>query len=191
MVRPELEQLVGGNERVLWSGAPNRRAFLLRSMLNILLPISILWCCFDIPVIVDSINDIISGSDTFKWFTIPFFFFHMFPVWLYLGTIITSFVRLRNTGYIITDKSVYISGGVFALNSQVKPLAKLSTVTISRGLIDKWCKVGSVVLNDDTTTNSNRTNFFSANSQDLQFLADYERVFALVRDTQAKAFLGT
>ena len=173
MVRPELEQLVGGNERVLWSGAPNRRAFLLRSMLN------------------DSVNDIISGNDTFMWFTIPFFFFHMFPVWLYLGTIITSFVRLRNTGYIITDKSVYISGGVFALNSQVKPLAKLSTVTISRGLIDKWCKVGSVVLNDDTTTNSNRANFFSANSQDLQFLADYESVFALVRDTQARAFLGT
>ncbi len=70
----------------------------------------------------------------------------------------------------------------------VKPLAKLSTVTISRGLIDRRCKVGSVVLNDDTTTNGGSVNRYSANSQTLLFLPDYEEVFALIRDTQEKAY---
>ncbi|MBR5059966.1 MAG: PH domain-containing protein, partial [Clostridia bacterium] len=105
---------------------------------------------------------------------------------IYLFTVITSFVRLRHTGDIITDKSIYISGGVFAVNTQVKPLAKLSTVTINRGLIEKAAKVGTVVLNDDTTSNVNRANAFSVNSQDLMYLEDHEKVFRLIRDTQAK-----
>ena len=58
MVRPELERMVGNDETVLWRGAPNRKAFFLRSMFNILLPISIVWCCFDIPMIVSNIDTI-------------------------------------------------------------------------------------------------------------------------------------
>ena len=188
MVRHELEQMVGNNETVLWRGAPVRKAFLIRSICNSLLPISIVWGCINIPMIIESINDLRTGEDTMSWFTIPFFLLHMFPVWIYLASVITSFARLKNTGYIITDKSVYISGGVFALNTQVKPLAKLSTVTINRGLIEKMTKVGTVILNDDTTTNSNRANFFSINSQDLLYLSDYEDVFTLIRDTQDKAY---
>jgi uncharacterized membrane protein YdbT with pleckstrin-like domain len=188
MIRHELEQMVGSNETVLWRGAPVRKAFLIRSIFNLLLPISIVWCCIDIPMIIESINDIRTGEDTMSWFTVPFLLLHMFPVWIYLASVITSFVRLKNTCYIITDKSVYISGGVFALNTQVKPLAKLSTVTINRGLVEKMTNVGTVVLNDDTTTNSNRANFFSVNSQDLLYLTDYDNVFKLIRDTQDNAY---
>ncbi len=188
MIRHELEQMVGSNETVLWRGAPVRKAFLIRSIFNLLLPISIVWCCIDIPMIIESINDIRTGEDTMSWFTVPFLLLHMFPVWIYLASVITSFVRLKNTGYIITEKSVYISGGVFALNTQVKPLAKLSTVTINRGLVEKMTNVGTVVLNDDTTTNSNRANFFSVNSQDLLYLTDYDNVFKLIRDTQDNAY---
>ena len=186
MINPELENMVGINENVLWSGSPNRKAFFIRSVFNIMLPFAIVWSCIDIPMIIGSINDIQTGEDSMGWFVIPFFLLHMLPVWIYLATVITSFARLKNTGYIITDKSVYISGGVFAVNTQVKPLAKLSTVTINRGLIEKAAKVGTVVLNDDTTSNVNRANAFSANSQDLLYLEDYETVFKLIRDTQAK-----
>ena len=186
MISPELENMVGGDETVLWSGAPNRKAFFIKSVFNIMLPFAFVWCCIDIPLIIGSISDIQSGEDSIGWFVIPFFLLHMLPVWIYLFTVITSFVRLRHTGYVITDKSVYISGGVFAVNTQVKPLAKLSTVTINRGLIEKAAKVGTVVLNDDTTSNVNRANAFSVNSQDLMYLEDYEKVFRLIRDTQAK-----
>ena len=77
---------------------------------------------------------------------------------------------------------------MFALNTQVKPLAKLSTVTINRGLVEKMTNVGTVVLNDDTTTNSNRANFFSVNSQDLLYLTDYDNVFKLIRDARDNAY---
>lgn len=188
MIRPELTRLVGKDETVLWTGVPNRKAFLWRSAFNLLLPIAIIWSCFDIPLIVSQIRELRAGEDPIGWFLIPFFLLHMLPIWTYLVLLFTSFVRYKNTGYVITNKSVYTSGGVFALNSQVKPLAKLSTVTISRGLIDKRCKVGSVVLNDDTTTNGGSVNRYSANSQTLLFLPDYEEVFALIRDAQERAY---
>ena len=188
MVKAELEQLVGKDEKILWSGAPKRSAYLWRSFVNLLLPIALLWCCIDIPLFIATVVNPEAGEEGPGVFLIPFLLLHMTPVWLYLFTAFFSFARLKNTGYIITDKSVYVSGGVFALNTQVKPLAKLSTVTISRGLIDRRCKVGSVVLNDDTTTNGGSVNRYSANSQTLLFLPDYEEVFALIRDEQENAY---
>ena len=186
MIRPELTQLVGKDEKILWSGAPKRSAYLWRSFVNLLLPIALVWCCIDIPLFIATVVSPEAGEEGPGVFLIPFLLLHMTPVWLYLFTAFFSFARLKNTGYIITDKSVYVSGGVFALNSQVKPLAKLSTVTISRGLIDKRCKVGSVVLNDNTTANATRANGYGANSQVLMYLEDYEKVFELIRDTQAQ-----
>ena len=186
MIRPELTQLVGKDETVLWTGVPNRKAFLWRSAFNLLLPIAIIWSCFDIPLIVSQIRELRAGEDPIGWFLIPFFLLHMLPIWMYLALLFTSFVRYKNTGYVITNKSVYTSGGVFALNTQVKPLAKLSTVTIERGFIDKKMNVGSVVLNDNTTANATRANGYGANSQVLMYLEDYEKVFELIRDTQAQ-----
>ena len=186
MIRPELTQLVGKDETVLWTGVPNRKAFLWRSAFNLLLPIAIIWSCFDIPLIVSQIRELRAGEDPIGWFLIPFFLLHMLPIWTYLVLLFTSFVRYKNTGYVITNKSVYTSGGVFALNTQVKPLAKLSTVTIERGFIDKKMNVGSVVLNDNTTANATRANGYGANSQVLMYLEDYEKVFELIRDTQAQ-----
>ena len=186
MIRPELTRLVGKDETVLWTGVPNRKAFLWRSAFNLLLPIAIIWSCFDIPLIVSQIREFRAGEDPIGWFLIPFFLLHMLPIWTYLVLLFTSFVRYKNTGYVITNKSVYTSGGVFALNTQVKPLAKLSTVTIERGFIDKKMNVGSVVLNDNTTANATRANGYGANSQVLMYLEDYEKVFELIRDTQAQ-----
>ena len=186
MIRPELTRLVGKDETVLWTGVPNRKAFLWRSAFNLLLPIAIIWSCFDIPLIVSQIRELRAGEDPIGWFLIPFFLLHMLPIWTYLVLLFTSFVRYKNTGYVITNKSVYTSGGVFALNTQVKPLAKLSTVTIERGFIDKKMNVGSVVLNDNTTANATRANGYGANSQVLMYLEDYEKVFELIRDTQAQ-----
>ena len=186
MVKSELEQLVGKDEKILWSGAPKRSAYLWRSFVNLLLPIALLWCCIDIPLFIATVVNPEAGEEGPGVFLIPFLLLHMTPVWLYLFTAFFSFARLKNTGYIVTDRSVYVSGGVFALNTQVKPLVKLSTVTISRGLIDKRCKVGSVVLNDNTTANATRANGYGANSQVLMYLEDYEKVFELIRDTQAQ-----
>lgn len=186
MIRPELTQLVGKDETVLWTGVPNRKAFLWRSAFNLLLPIAIIWSCFDIPLIVSQIREFRAGEDPIGWFLIPFFLLHMLPIWTYLVLLFTSFVRYKNTGYVITNKSVYTSGGVFALNTQVKPLAKLSTITIERGFIDKKMNVGSVVLNDNTTANATRASGYGANSQVLMYLEDYEKVFELIRDTQAQ-----
>ena len=186
MVKAELEQLVGKDEKILWSGAPKRSAYLWRSFVNLLLPIALVWCCIDIPLFIATVVNPETGEEGPGVFLIPFLLLHMTPVWLYLFTAFFSFARLKNTGYIVTDRSVYVSGGVFALNTQVKPLAKLSTVTISRGLIDKRCKVGSVVLNDNTTANATRANGYGANSQVLMYLEDYEKVFELIRDTQAQ-----
>ena len=49
---------------------------------------------------------------------IPFLLFHMMPVWIYLGGMIFTFRRFRNTYYIVSDHAVYVSGGTFTKNMQ-------------------------------------------------------------------------
>ena len=55
MVKAELEQLVGKDEKILWSGAPKRSAYLWRSFVNLLLPIALVWCCIDIPLFIATV----------------------------------------------------------------------------------------------------------------------------------------
>lgn len=78
-------------------------------------------------------------------FIIGFFILHMMPVWIYLGGVIFSFRKLKNTEYAITDKGIYSTNGCFSKQYNFKPFTDLSHVYIRRGIFDQWLGVGDVI----------------------------------------------
>ena len=142
-MKDELKKLVGENEKIMYEGKPDFKCFLFESIFNPLLPIAIIWGIFDFGILGFSIFT--SEEKGFLFFIIPFMLLHLMPVWLYLGGVIFSIRKHKNTEYIVTDKAIYVSGGIFTRNFNTKPFAEMSHIDLHRGIFDQWFGVGDII----------------------------------------------
>lgn len=192
----ELESMVGKNEHVFWKGNPDKKCFILESIFNPLLPLAILWLLFDAFFLSKALG---TGDSGVRYFIICFMVLHLMPVWLYLGGVIFSVRKYRRTGYIVTDKGVYISGGLFSYSNRMKPFAELSNIEIHRGVFDQMLGVGDVII---TTSGGPMTSssIVTARSVDsvamsgnlvLKDLSDYQDVCSLIKQLQTDIFSDT
>ncbi|MBQ8119386.1 MAG: PH domain-containing protein [Ruminococcus sp.] len=193
--RTDLEAMVGQGEQILWRGKPQKKCFIFECIFNPMLFFALLWASFDIFFIVMANKSSTQQGETssgFGGFMFVFFAFHMMPVWIYLAGVIFSFRKYRNTEYIVTEKGVYISGGVFTYSCQMKSFAELSNVNIHRGIFDQMFGVGDVIL-----TSANLIQFAGSNtnsqSRSLTMcdIADYQEVFAMVKQLQQDIYSDT
>lgn len=177
MNKTPLTSRLSPDEYVLWQGKPIKKAFFLKSVFNILLPISIIWVAFDLTGIISIFEE---GADTAAFIMIPFFLLHLLPVWIYLGNIILAFSRYKNTEYVLTNKNLYIGGGIFAQEVTVRPLSYLSNLQTRVGLFDKMFHVGSIIVGETEKTN----NLLSSGILSVDFVPDYEDVFKRIQSLQ-------
>lgn len=193
--RTDLEAMVGQGEQILWRGKPQKKCFIFECIFNPMLFFALLWASFDIFFIVMANKSSTQQGETssgFGGFMFVFFAFHLMPVWIYLAGVIFSFRKYRNTEYIVTEKGVYISGGVFTYSCQMKSFAELSNVNIHRGIFDQIFGVGDVIL-----TSANLIQFAGSNtnsqSRSLTMcdIADYQEVFAMVKQLQQDIYSDT
>ncbi|MBO5576784.1 MAG: PH domain-containing protein [Ruminococcus sp.] len=191
--RTDLEAMVGSGEQVLWRGTPLKKCFIFESIFNPMLPFALLWAVFDIGFIVlSSKSSNQSGADkSLGIFLIVFFAIHLMPVWLYLGGVLLSFRRYKNTAYIITDKGIYVSGGTFTYNCRMKPFTELSNVNIHRGIFDQMFNVGDVVLSSQNSVVYAGRAVGSGNSLTITDIAEYQEVFSLVKQLQTDVYSDT
>jgi uncharacterized membrane protein YdbT with pleckstrin-like domain len=101
------------------------------------------------------------------------------PVWIYLAGIIFTSRKYRNTYYIVTDRSLYISGGLFSKTYKQKPFAELSHVDLHRGIFDQMFNVGDVI-----TTSSQRSSEEGVSSMKISSISNYIEVYNLVKKLQ-------
>ncbi len=183
MDKIDLKKSISPGETVYWQGKPDRKVFILHSVFNALLPIAAIWCIIDFTILSSTFREEID----FLWFLVPFFAIHLMPVWIYLAGVIFSLRRFRNTKYLITDQAIYISGGVFSVNIEIKPLAQLSNISIRRGILDRRFGVGSIVL--DNGESSRRNNLPGVNhSFQITYIHDSERIFKMIKEIQENTF---
>ena len=180
----ELTLLVGKGEKILYAGKPDKKCFIFESIFNPLLPFAIVWGLFDMFFIGAAFSS--DKADEAAFFIIPFMALHMMPVWLYLGGALLSFRRYRNTAYIVTDKGIYASGGIFGRTYKSKPFAELSHVDLHRGIFDQWFGVGDIITTsaqaNPATLNGRRTSTNAGISIDS--IANYAEVYKLVKQLQ-------
>ena len=185
-----LENIIGNEEKVLWKGKPSKKCFLLESIFNPMLPFALMWLFFDIFAFGKSMS---IGSGAFGGFIIIFMFFHLMPVWIYLSGVLLSLRRYKNTEYVITERGIYVSGGVFSYTYEMKPFTELSHVRIHRGIFDQYLGVGDVEASSNQTFNYTNTSNRSASMAAISIkdIPDYAEVFNMVKKLQTDIYSDT
>jgi membrane protein YdbS with pleckstrin-like domain len=179
----ELRLMVGDDEKIIYAGKPNKKCFLFECIFNPLLPFALIWGLIDFGVIGFSMT---AKDEKAVFFLVPFMLLHLMPVWIYLGGALLSFRRYQNTSYIVTDKAIYASGGVFSRHYNTKPFAELSHVNLHRGIFDQWFGVGDIVTTsaqaNPATMNGRRTSTNAGISIDS--ISNYMEVYNIVKKLQ-------
>ena len=176
----ELKAIIGSNEKIFYEGKPNKKCFIFESIFNPLLPFSLLWGIIDF----GTIRELFEESDGNLLFpVIPFMLLHLMPIWIYLGGILLTAMRYRNTAYIITDKAIYVSSGVFIHNINTKPFAELSHIDLHRGIFDQIFNVGDIVATSNQLTTNGKSTTIIINS-----ISNYIDIYNLVKKLQTDIY---
>lgn len=185
-----LRNMVGSNERIIWQGKPQFKCFVFETIINPFLFVALLWGAFDFffLTMITKQDDI----GPMKGFFVIFLAIHLMPVWLYLGSILFCTLRYRRKEYLITDKGIYISGGIFAYTYEMKPYTDLSHINLKRGIFDQMFGVGDVILECGHASHSGRYNNQEHEKHfAIEDIEDFERVFKMVKDLQTDVFADT
>lgn len=163
-------------ETIFWSGKPKKKAFVAAQSLT-MLPIAILWICFDSVGIAA-----IFGSGGFQLMMLAFFAFHLMPVWIWLGSVLTAPRRWNNTNYYVTNRRIIIQGGFFSSNEKSLFFKDIRSVQNKVGLFDKVFGTGTICFNSEMLTEKRNT------PPAFQYLEDassvYERIQRTILDMQ-------
>ncbi len=176
-MKNDLKKLIGDKEKILYEGKPNKKCYVFESIFNPLLPFAIIWAIIDFGLIGFTIFS--EGNEGALYFLIPFMLIHLMPVWIYLGGVLLTFRKYRNTEYIVTDNAIYISGGVFKKTFDVKPFAELSQINLHRGIFDQMFNVGDIISTSSQRTISDGTASIAINS-----ISNYIEVYNIIKKLQ-------
>ena len=168
---------LAAGEAILWRGKPKRSAFIASKSLT-MLPIAIVWLCFDSTFIVAALNN--DGP----WFLIPFMLLHLAPVWIWLGSTLTAGKRWRNTMYYVTNRRIIIQGGFFAVNETSIFYKDLRNAQLRIGLLDHLFHTGSIVFDSSMILHGNKQQKgpYFENLENAQNV--YERIQKIILDIQ-------
>ncbi len=141
----DLKNQIGIDENIMWSGKKAIKVSVLESVFNPMLPFALIWLLFDGGMILGMRAAGSSGPGFMGAFLGVFFLIHLMPVWIYLGGVITSALKAKNTEYLITDKGIYVQSGIFTRRVDMKPFTDLSHVSIRQGVFDRMCGTGDII----------------------------------------------
>ena len=133
----KLGQRLEPGERVLWTGKPVWKAYVLSSWATI--PFGAVFLGFSIFWIIEAWS--YRPSDAMVLFGFPFF---VVGLTMTFGPTLLQFARYRNTEYMITAKRIIAQTGAIGIDTRFVNLDRLQEVSVSVGIIDRMCGTGTV-----------------------------------------------
>lgn len=189
-MKNDLSKIINEDEEVLYEGKPNKVCYIFEGIFNPMLLFALMWFWFDFSFFKN-----FSSLGGVSNYTIMFMLVHLMPVWMYLFGIIFIARKYRNTRYVVTDKAVYISSGIFTMNYTMKPFAEIARVNLHRGIFDQVFGVGDVeVITSAEIANFNRNNGNNMPSYRrtvLESISNYDEVYNLVKKLQIDIYSDT
>lgn len=184
-----LRELVKPNEQVLWEGRPHKLTTVLEGIFNPMLFFAIIWAAIDMTVLAGVLMTDDKGPIAF---IIPFMMIHMMPVWIYLIGVLTVFFKWKNTHYMVTTHGLYVSGGVFAFNYEMKPWTDIGHINIHQGVFDRMFGVGDVVfVCHHSNSHSNSHSHGSGSGMSIRNIPNFREVFRIVNNLQTDVYADT
>lgn len=187
----DLEASIQG-EQIIWQGKPQFKCFLLEAIFNPMLVFSLIWAAFDIGAIYvftsDNLLDAFGFVGTLG--LIVFFLIHMMPVWIYLSGVLFCYLRYKHTEYVITEKGIYVSGGLFSVKVKSSSFEDITQITIHRGYFDNKLDVGDINMIKTTLYNNPnspvpRKVLMSINICDIE---DYQQVLGIIKSMKSDIY---
>ena len=176
----DLKAIIEKDEQIMYEGRPNKACFIFECIFNPMLPFALVWAIFDFTILSVAIDEI---PDNLVFMLLSFFAFHLLPVWIYLGGVVLSIRKYKNTAYIVTDRAIYISDGAFSKSLTRKSFAELSNIHMHRGIFDQWFKVGDVIATSGQLTEKGRTA-----AAKICNISEYLEVYNLVKKLQTDIY---
>ena len=177
----DLKKLIGPDESIYYEGKPNKKCYIFESIFNPLLPFALLWALIDFAVLGGIFMSGEMGNALL--FIIPFMLIHLMPVWIYLGGVFFTIKKYKNTAYIVTDRAIYVSGGIFAQTFNTKPFAELSRIDLHRGVFDQMFNVGDIVATSNQYSENGRIATIKISS-----ISNYLEVYNMVKKLQTDIY---
>lgn len=140
-----IEDVIGSDEQILWSGKPKKRAFLINAFTK-MLPIALIWLLFDgafIGLMIGTMDEIPAPV---KIFMVVFFLFHLMPVWIWLSNVLTANKQHENLEYAFTNKRIIIKSGIIGIDFKNIYYSEIDSVNLRVGLVDRIEKVGDIYI---------------------------------------------
>lgn len=140
-----IEDVIGPDEQILWSGKPKKRAYLINAFTK-MLPIALIWLIFDggfIGLMIGTMDEIPAPV---KIFMAVFFLFHLAPVWIWLSHVLTANRQHENLEYAFTQKRIIIKSGIIGIDFKNIYYSEIDSVNLRVGLVDRIEKVGDIYI---------------------------------------------
>jgi uncharacterized membrane protein YdbT with pleckstrin-like domain len=134
---PKLEKLLNANEKVLWSGKPVGKAFILPGLVSI--PFGLIFLAFAIFWMGTAASA--GAPDFFSLLGLPFI---LVGFGITFGPSILQLFRYRNTEYMITEKRIITQTGAIGLDTRFVDFEKVQEVYVQIGVIDRLFGTGSL-----------------------------------------------
>ena len=87
--------------------------------------------------------------------------------------------RYNNIYYIVTDKAIYISEGVFTKRIETKSFAEMSHIDLHRGVFDQMFNVGDIIC----TSSHNNINGTTASIK-ISSVSNYTEIYNIIKKLQ-------
>lgn len=142
-----IEDIVEKNEQILWRGKPKKSAYIWSAFFK-MFPIALIWLLFDgfFIFMMFKTGAFVDVPPFLPVVLIGFFAFHLAPVWIWLGNILTANLQHKNIEYVFTNKRIIIKSGIIGIDFQNVYYSEIESVNLRVGLIDKILKVGDIYI---------------------------------------------
>ena len=140
-----VQDILVENEKIVWNGKPQKKAFVLNNVLK-MLPIAIIWIAFDsffIAMVAMNFSDLPPVAIPFLCI---FFVAHLTPVWVWIYNCATASKRQKNTEYVFTNQRIIVRKGLIAADFKSIWYKDIAAVNLRYGLVDKLVKAGDIYV---------------------------------------------
>ena len=175
----DLRLMISNKEKIKWEGKPDKKCFIFEAIFNPLLPFAIIWGIIDFSIIGFGFGPVMKEESALLYFLVPFFLLHLMPVWIYLGGVLLSRRKYKNTYYVVTDKAIYASSGVITKSIITKPFAEMSHINLHRGFFDQRFGVGDIIC-----TSSDNSATGAPSVVVLSSISNYTEVYNIIKKLQ-------
>ena len=150
-----LKDVVVQNEKIIYKGVPSKKCFVLESIFNPMLVVSIILAVFDFLVFYTLNNNNIK---LFELNDITIILLvHLLPVYIYIIGIFLTYKKFDNMEFVITSKGIYVSKGTIFKTYDKASFKDIVGTKVYKGFFDKLTNTGDVVIAIDNNYTNNHS----------------------------------